>query len=245
MFLQTETISEIEIQKVLGNEFRLRPVNDKIVRELMISISANGLLHPIIVKPLRTGMFKIVIGEHRFEAAKRLEWTSIPAIVKSVSDEEGFLMNVTENLQRNTYISPIAEGRGYKRLLSKNWTVREIASKIGKSDSYVCCRLRVLDRLHPRIQRLLELPRGNSELSLSHAEHLSLVGDPERQLELAKKVAEQHLSVRQLERITRKNAIRLTPDGCLCLKCSNYACNLHELHQRVNRTGTEDARTNE
>jgi ParB/RepB/Spo0J family partition protein len=92
---------------------------------------------------------------HRLEACKRLGWKKIPAFVKHISSEDVFLTGLIENLQRNIRINPVAEARGYKRLMAKGWTSHEIAESIGKSDSYVYDRLRVLDRLHPSIQREL------------------------------------------------------------------------------------------
>ncbi len=90
------------------------------------------------------------------ELVKDLEalgWKKIPALVKDVSSEEAFLTGLIENLQRNIRISPVAEARGYKHLMAKGWTPHEIAQRIGKGDSYVYDRLRVVDRLHPTIQR--------------------------------------------------------------------------------------------
>ena len=227
--IETKSIREIAVQKILPCTFKLRSLDETNVRELMNSIKANGLLQPILVKPFDRGLFRIVFGSHRFDAVRRLGWKTVPANVRNVSDEEGFLMNVTENLQRNAYMSPVAEAKGYKYLIDRKWTMREIAIKIGKSDSYVCNRLRVLKRLHPDIQRQLEFPRGNSSMSASHAEHLSLIDDPRRQLELATLIKEQNLSVRQVEKLTRGET-RATPTGCLCIKCPSYACKLYELH---------------
>jgi len=227
MLLQTETIREIDVDKIFPSRLKLRSVDDGNVSELMNSIQANGLLQPIIVKPIGDGTFRLVIGAHRLEAFKRLGSTRIPAIVKHVSDEEGFLMNVTENLQRNVHMNPVAEARGYKHLLSRKWTVHEIATKIGKSDSYVCNRMAILNRLHPDILRQLEFPRGNLPISVSHAEHLASINDPRRQMELARLTKDRGLSVHQLERLTKKSENRNVPLGYLCAKCMNYPCGLH------------------
>jgi ParB family chromosome partitioning protein len=225
---------EIDIQRIFPAEFNLRTLDERIVCELMKSIEANGLLQPIVVRPLDEKHFRIVFGSHRFEAVKRLGWSRIPAIVKRVSEEESFLMNVSENLLRNERINPVAEAKGYKQLIEKGWTIHEIALKIGKSDSYVCDRMRVLDKLHPQIQRLIQFPRGNRRLSLSHAEHLSLIQDQQRQLELARLVEERGLSVRQLERLVRKTEAKITSEECLCNKCPQYPCKLY-VHDRKDK----------
>jgi ParB family chromosome partitioning protein len=227
--LKAGAISEIYIDDILPTIFKLRSTDEKIVGELMNSIRSNGLLQPITVKPVDEKQFRLVFGSHRLEAVRRLGWKKIPAIVRCVSDEESFLISATENLQRNVYVNPVAEARGYKNLISKGWTIGEIARRIGKSDSYVCNRIRVIDRLHPDLRRQVEFPRGNSPLTLSHAEHLSTIRDPVQQLELARLVRERNLSLHQLERLTREGEKRrLTPEKCLCTKCSNYACSLYE-----------------
>lgn len=226
--LEVPGIFEINVQDLIPPIAGLRPLDEKTVGELMDSMKSNGLLQPIVVKAVDEKQYRLVFGSHRLEAARRLGWKNIPAIVRSVSDEESFLMNVTENLQRNTYVSPIAEARGYRQLISKGWTIGEIGRRIGKSDSYVCNRMRILERLHPNLQKQIEFPRGNSGLTLSHAEHLSTVQDPLRQLELARLVRERNLSLHQLERLTRKTEKKPASRGCLCLcsVCSNK-CSLY------------------
>jgi len=232
MLVQTKDISEIDLRSILPNSFELRFLDETYLSELTNSIKANGLLQPILVKPLGQEQYRLVFGLHRLEAVRRLGWERIPAIIRTVSDDEAFLISVTENLQRNIYINPIAEAKGYKCLISKNWTIREIAARVGKSDSYICNRLRVLDRLHPEIQRQIEFPRGNSCLSLSHAEHLSSIDDPQHQLELARLVEERRLSMRQLEILTKRKGGKTMPEGCLCSKCPSFKCKLYANSRR-------------
>jgi len=226
--METGVVSEINLEEILPVVVSLRPLDEKAVEELMESIQSNGLLQPVVVRPIDERQFRLIFGSHRLEAVKRLGWKSIPAMIRSASDEESFLISVTENLQRNVYVNPIAEAKGYKNLVSKGWTIGEIARRIGKSDSYVCNRMRVFERLHPELKKQIEFPRGNSPLTLSHAEHLSTIRDPVQQLELARLVRERNLSLHQLERLTRSREARLAPDKCLCSKCSNYACSRHE-----------------
>jgi len=188
----------------------------------------------VLVRPLADG-YELVFGLHRLEACKRLGWKTIPAIIRKVSNDEAFIMNVVENLQRNVHINPISEAQGYKCLIKRGWTVVKIAEKIGKSCSYVCDRLRVLNRLHPKVRERLSFPRGKtSAITVSHAEHLSLIEDAKQQLTLAELVMEKGLSVRQLERKVRRlrrleETIR---EGCLCKTCPHYPCG------RITRSGT-------
>jgi ParB family chromosome partitioning protein len=146
-----------------------------------------------------------------------------PAFVKHISSEDAFLTGLVENIQRNIRINPVAEARAYKLLMAKGWTSHEIAKSIGKSDSYVYDRLRVLDRLHPTIQRELVTHVCNSPITPSHAERLTLIEDMKLQLKLAELVREKHLSVRQLERLTRRIRSQM-PNGCICKQCPNYRC---------------------
>ena len=223
MLFQMEAIVDIDLEKIDPSIFKLRELSETHVLELAQSIRSNGLLQPIVVKPVSNQHFRIVLGTHRFEAVKRLGWKKIRATVKDVSDDESFLIGVTENLQRNVCISPIAEAKGYKQLISKGWTISEIALRIGKSDSYVCNRIRVLDKLHPDVQRELEFPRGNLSLGLSHAEQIASIADPQRQIELAKLTKERSYSVRQLERLMRKKGGVQTLDECLCKQCPHFS----------------------
>ena len=226
--LKAMAIREIDIKEILPTGISLRCLDEKTVGELMESVRLNGLLQPISVKIVDGKQFRLIFGSHRLEAVRRLGWKKVPAIVREISDEESFLMNLTENLQRNVHVSPIAEARGYKYLISKGWTIGEIAKRIGKSDSYVCNRMRILKRLHPELRRYVEFPRGNSYLTLSHAEHLSTIREPSRQLELARLIRKQSLSMRELERLTRKTANKVAPNKCLCSECDKFECSLHK-----------------
>lgn len=219
-------IEDIEVDRIILGRCCLRDLDENVVEGLAKSISEAGLLQPVVVRPLGDG-YELVFGLHRLEACKRLGWRNIPSIVKYVSEEEAFSMKVVENLQRNIHINPIAEARGYKALIKRGWTMVEIAKKIGKSCSYVSDRLRVLNRLHPKIRERLSFPRGKtSSLSISHAEHLALIDDPQQQLRLAKLIEKRGLSVRQLERRVRRlrRVEESMPEGCQCRKCPHYPC---------------------
>jgi ParB family chromosome partitioning protein len=215
-------ISELPVDRIKPGNLALRDLDEAAVEELAKSIRASGLLQPIMVKPTSDG-YELVFGLHRLEACKRLGWRKIPALVKNVSSEEAFLTGLVENLQRNIRINPVAEARGYKLLIAKGWTAHEIAQRIGKSDSYICDRLRVLDRLHPTIQNQLITHVCKSPITPSHAERLALIEDPELQLKLAELVRKKRLSVHQLERLTRRIQSQM-PNGCICKQCPNYPC---------------------
>jgi len=217
-----QTITEIPVNKVQPSGFGLRDLDEATVEELAESIRAGGLLQPIMVRP-KGDRYELVFGRHRLEACRRLGWRKIPALVKDISIDEAFLTGLTENLQRNIRINPVAEARGYKLLIAKGWTAHEIAQRIGKSDSYLYDRLRILDRLHPTIQRQLITHVCKSPITPSHAERLTLIEDPKLQLKMAELTQKKQLSVRQLERLTRRIRSQM-PNGCICKQCPNYPC---------------------
>ena len=217
-----QSISEVPLDRVKPGNLALRDLDEAAVEELAESIKANGLLQPIIVKPTGNG-YELVFGLHRLEACRRLGCRKVPAIVKNISSQDALLAGLIENIQRNIRINPVAEARAYKLLIAKGWTAHDIAKRIGKSDSYIYDRLRVLDKLHPTIQEQLITHVCKSPITPSHAERLTLIEDPELQLKLAELVREKHLSVRQLERLTRRILSEM-PQGCICKQCPNYPC---------------------
>lgn len=176
---------------------KLRPVSEHVVEDLAKSIASSGLLQPIMVSPSDHG-YQLVFGLHRLLACRSLGWTEIPAVVKEMRAEEILLLRIVENIQRNTSMNVLEEGKAYKSLMRRGWTVSQVSKAIGKSDSYVLDRVRVVDRLRPDIARDASM---SSHLTASHAIRLAYVEDPSEQLELANLVKSEKMSVRELERI--------------------------------------------
>lgn len=184
----------LELDSVKPSSWTLRPINQEIVKELERSIETMGLLQPIVVRECRPG-YEIVFGNHRVEACRRLGMRCIRAVIREFNEEESFLARVSENLARNNHVDPIAEAEGYRTLMNRGWTLDSIGRNIGKSDSYVCDRLALVDHLHP--STATEIRAGN--LSASHAEILSRIRDPTKQKEIADLIVKKRLSVRTLE----------------------------------------------
>jgi len=191
------SVAELEIDRLEPPLWQLRPICEENVSELMRSIESMGLLQPVVVRPSGEG-YQIVFGNHRIEACRRLGMKKIPAIVNYFTDEEAFLARVSENLLRNSYMNP---AEGYRVLISDGWTINEIASKVGKCDSYVCERLALLDNLDSRLRA--RVSHGNSHLTPSHAEVLSRIPDKQRQTEIAGLIETRRLSVRALENLLK------------------------------------------
>lgn len=191
-----EASVEVDLERLGHPCWTLRLIDDRTVSELARSIESTGLLQPIVVRRYNGG-YEIVFGNHRVEACRRLGWKSIKAIVRSFNDDEAFLARVTENLVRNINVDPIEEAEGYKSLLDSGWSINGIARRIGKCDSYVCERVRLLDNLTANVRSKITHRKGH--LSPSHAELLSRIRDPVKQSEIAELVEKKRLSVRSTE----------------------------------------------
>jgi ParB family chromosome partitioning protein len=209
-----DTITQLPIDSISPQGYNLRKLDPHLVEDLKRSIRAVGILQPIMVRPRSEGRFEVVFGNHRLEAARQTGLRSIPGLVRQVTAQEAFLLQVTENIQRNVKMNPIAEARGYKQLIRGGWSIHRIGIYVGKSDSYICDRLRLLDKLAPEVQETLER-NANGPISISHAEQLSLIGSKVRQLDLARLIETQRLTVRQLEQIMSKGPSVF----CICSKC--------------------------
>jgi ParB/RepB/Spo0J family partition protein len=190
-------IQELLLDSISNPTLNLRPVSQSAVDDLAKSIAGSGLLQPVMVRPDKSG-YQLVFGLHRVLACRSLGWKKIPAFIKDLSDEEIVLLRIVENIQRNTSMNVLEEGKAYKSLMNRGWTVSRVSQAIGKSDSYVLDRVRMVDRLQPEIA---EEATGNSHLTPSHAIRIAYIKDKNDQLELAHLVKTERLSVRQLEEI--------------------------------------------
>jgi ParB family chromosome partitioning protein len=194
-----DAIQQVPVGAILAGS-PLRTVNATTVEELANSIKEIGLLQPILLRPSGHA-YELVFGQHRFEACKRLGWSSIPAFIRFLSDDECFLTKLVENLQRNVEINPLTEAEGYIRLLENGWTITKIAERIGKSDSYVSDRIGLIRRLAPAVA---SKANGSGHIRPSHLEILSRIKSKEEQLSLSDLVERKRMSVRTLEQLVSK-----------------------------------------
>ena len=167
------------------------------LKELASSIEKNGVLQPILVRPVKnqSNMFEIIAGERRWRAANFAGITEIPAIIKDLSDKETFEIGLIENLQREN-LSPIEEATGYKKLMNTfDYTQEDIAKIINKSRSYIANVLRLLS-LPEEVQDMV----NNGDLSYSIAR--TLVGK-ENPLKVAKSILKGDMTVKQAEDIVQ------------------------------------------
>jgi len=170
--------------------------------ELAESIRLQGILQPLIVRKVEHG-YELIIGERRFRAAQRAGLDRVPVIVKDVSDAASLEIALVENIQREE-LTPIEEALAYRQLMEEfHLTQEEVANRIGKSRPVVTNLLRVLN-LPDEIKE--EVDRGN--ISVGHARALLALGTPEQQLEMARKVIRQSLSVRETETLVARSPER-------------------------------------
>ena len=166
--------------------------------ELTASISAIGVLQPILVRPEGNDRYQLIAGERRWRAASRAGLQMIPAIVRVTDDVSSVEQALVENLHRQD-LTPLEEAAAYQQLLEDfNMTHEQVASKVGKSRSAITNALRLLG-LPPSIQSLL----ADGRLSAGHAK--ALLGTPDRSLQeqLAKRAVEMGWTVRGIEEAVR------------------------------------------
>ena len=166
--------------------------------ELARSISANGVVQPLIVRP-KQDRFELIAGERRWRAAQRAGLTRVPAIVRNVSDDKVLELALIENIQRED-LNPIEEARAYKKLIDTVGLTQEVvAERVGRDRSYVTNFLRLL-RLPEDLQELVQAGR----ISTGHARTLLGLPDVAAQRRLARKIIERDLSVRATEQAVRQ-----------------------------------------
>ncbi len=186
---------EIPLEKIERNPFQTRTTFDeRKLDELAQSISATGVVQPILVRTLPDGRFQLITGERRLLASKIAGKATVPAFVRSVSDEQAMEMTIVENLQRAD-LNPIEQARAYQRLSADfHMTQEQMAIRTGKERASVTNFLRLL-RLPELVQQQVE----SGELSFGHARALLSLPNAQAILAVAQKVTDRAMSVRQTE----------------------------------------------
>lgn len=196
-----EPYKEIRLELIEPNPLQpRREFPDAEILELQMSIQASGLLQPVTVRPRPDGRFELIAGERRFRAARRLGWSSIPAFVREVSNEQMLSLALVENLQRED-LNPIEEALGYRQLISEfGLAHQQVAHVVGKDRSTITNAIRLLS-LPDEVQRMVR----DGSLSLGHARALLGATTPEAITGLARRVVAQRLSVREVERLVQQD----------------------------------------
>lgn len=189
------TPREIPVDSIDRNPYQTRTRFDEAaLAELAASITATGVVQPILVRPQPDGRFQLIVGERRLLASKKAGKQTIPAILRQVSNEQAMEITIVENLQR-TDLNPMEQARAFDRLAREfKLTQEQIAQRTGKDRASVANFLRLL-RLPPEVQAKVE----SGELTFGHARALLALENPETILKAAQKVIALSMSVRQTE----------------------------------------------
>jgi ParB family transcriptional regulator, chromosome partitioning protein len=197
---------EIPLEQIDPNPYQTRSqVNEEQLGELAASISANGVIQPILVRPQANGRFQLIAGERRWRASKVAGKATIPAILKQVSDEQAMEMTIVENLQRAD-LNPMEQARAFERLGREfHMTQEQISLRTGKDRASIGNFLRLL-KLPVDVQGRIEA----GELSFGHGRALLGLQHHPGMEQVVKRVIANSLSVRQTESLVQSV---LVPEG--------------------------------
>lgn len=186
---------EVPIDQIEPNPFQTRShVGEEQLAELAASISANGVVQPILLRPQANGRFQLIAGERRWRASRVAGKKTIPAILRQVSDEQAMEITIVENLQRAD-LNPMEQARAFDRLSREfHMTQEQMAQRTGKDRASVSNFLRLL-RLPANVQTRVEA----GDLSFGHARALLAFEHAEEIEKAAQRIAALSLSVRQTE----------------------------------------------
>ena len=186
-------IFDISLNDIIPNRFQPREIfKEEELKELSTSIKEHGVIQPIIVRKIGD-KYEIIAGERRFRASQLAGKTTIPALVRNIDDKEAAKIALLENLQRSN-LTPIEEAKTYQTILKiDNITQEELAANLGKSQSTIANKMRLLT-LNEEVQTALL----NSQISERHARSL-LSLDQDQQVQMLHRIINEKLTVRQLD----------------------------------------------
>ena len=197
--MENNEVVQLYLDDIIPNRFQPREVfDDQALKELAISIREHGVIQPILVRKFGE-KYEIIAGERRYKASTMAGLTKIPAIVKNLDDKESSKVALIENLQRRD-LTPIEEARTYQKILDLDeMTQEQLAMTMGKSQSAVSNKLRLLS-LPDEIQESLL----KEEISERHARSLLNVEDKNVQIDLLKEIVNNKMTVRELDARIKK-----------------------------------------
>lgn len=194
---KNKQIQDLELDKIVPNRYQpRREFSDDSIKELAETLDKDGLLQPIVVRE-DDDQYEIIAGERRYRAAKSLGWKTIPAIVKNMNDDQAASLALIENLQRED-LNPIDEAKAYTNLMKLNdLTQTALAKDMGKSQSYVANKLRLL-KLSDEVQQALIA----GKITARHGRALISLSEDD-QKRVLKEIEEKGLNVKQTEEIAK------------------------------------------
>ena len=186
-------INEVEPNKKQPRKF----FNEEALKELSDSIKQHGIVQPLVVAKQKD-YYEIIAGERRWRAAKMAGLKEVPVVIKDYSPQEIMEVALIENIQRED-LNPVEEAKAYQNLIKEyNLKQEEVAERVSKSRSAITNSLRLL-KLNERVLDFLI----QETISSGHARALLALEDPEKQVSVAEKIAKEHLSVRDTEKLVK------------------------------------------
>ncbi len=194
-----DSLHEISMDSISPNPYQARTAwNEQELEELSASIKANGIIQPILVRPTASG-YQLIAGERRLRAAQMASLTSIPALVRTATDEQMLEWSLVENIHRAD-LNPLERARAYQNYLNSfSLTQSEAAERLGEDRSVIANYLRLLD-LPQELKQML----ANGRLKMGHARAILALPTDELRRKLANRAMAGRLSVRDVERLVRK-----------------------------------------
>lgn len=195
----TKEAVEVRLSEIEPNRDQPRKHFDETaLAELSESIKRHGLIQPLLVRPLTGGGYQIVAGERRWRASRMAGLSSVPVVIRELSDKETMEIALIENLQRED-LNPVEEAKGYKQLMDTyGFTQEQVAVSVNKSRPAVANSLRLLNLNESELEAL-----EKGEISGGHARALLSIEDKE-QRSIALNMSRNGCSVRELEKLSRK-----------------------------------------
>ena len=187
-------ILEIRVEDIIPNRFQPRLTFDmEALNELANSIKEHGIIQPLVVRRLQD-KYEIIAGERRYKAATLIGLSKVPCIVMNLNDNESAEVAVIENIQRKE-MTPLEEAKSFKKILDKGYLTQEdLAKRMGKSQSSIANKLRLLN-----LDEMVQDAILNNKISERHARSLLKLDNKEEQKEVLDKIIEKRLNVRDTE----------------------------------------------
>ena len=199
----SKEILELDIKKISPNEYQPRRVfEDNALKDLVSSIKEKGVIQPIIVRKTSDKTYELIAGERRWRASQMAGLKSIPVIIKDVAPVESLEIALIENIQRED-LNPLETAEAFQRLINDfNLTHDEMSKKVGKDRATVSNYLRIL-KLPGEIKKWI----AEGSLTIGHAKALLQIENQRQQIQIATKVINNGLSVRETEALSKKGAV--------------------------------------
>ncbi|MUK88141.1 nucleoid occlusion protein [Ornithinibacillus sp. L9] len=190
-----DEVIEIPVQSIEPNRYQPRSIfNEEKIKELAQTINTHGMIQPIVVRKIDEDRYEIIAGERRWRAVQSLGWEKVSAIVRDMSDTQTASVALIENLQREE-LTVIEEAVAYAKLLEMHSLTQEaLAQRLGKNQSTIANKLRLL-KLPEAVQQALL----NKHITERHARALIKLDEEEKQLKLLQEIMEHDLNVKQTE----------------------------------------------